>query len=40
MKGYVYYSKEESVRNYAFIEDLINEAKLIDIKLRLIVDDE
>lgn len=40
MKGYVYYSKEESVRNHAFIEDLINEATLIEIKLRLIVDDE
>ena len=27
MKGYVYYSKGESVRNHAFIEDLIKEAK-------------
>ena len=40
MKGYVYYSKDESIRNRAFIEDLINEAALIDIELRLIVDDE
>jgi len=40
MRGYVYYSKEESVRNYAFIEDLIKEAKQIEIDLRLIVDDE
>ena len=40
MKGYVYYSKEESVRNRAFIDDLIGEAKKIGIELRLIVDDE
>ena len=40
MKGYVYYSKEESVRNHAFIEDLINEANRIGIELQLIVDDE
>ena len=29
MKGYVYYSEEESVRNQAFIDDLIKEAKRI-----------
>ena len=40
MKGYVYYSKEESVRNHAFIEDLIKEANKVDIELQLIVDDE
>jgi ribosomal protein S6--L-glutamate ligase len=40
MKGYVYYSKEESVRNGVFIEDLKNEAEKIGILLRLIVDDE
>jgi len=40
MKGYVYYSKEESVRNHAFIKDLIHEAGLIGIELRIIVDDE
>ena len=40
MKGYVYYSTEESVRNRLFIEDLIKEAELINIELRLIVDDE
>ena len=40
MKGYVYYSKKESIRNHAFIDDLIQEAKRVDIELRLIVDDE
>ena len=40
MKGYVYYSREESIRNHAFIDDLIGEAKQIGIELRLIVDDE
>ena len=40
MNGYIYYSAEESVRNRPFIDDLINEAELINIKLRLIVDDE
>jgi ribosomal protein S6--L-glutamate ligase len=40
MKGYVYYSKEESVRNGAFIEDLKNEAEKVGIQLLLIVNDE
>ena len=40
MNGYIYYSTEESIRNRLFIEDLIKEAKLINIELRLIVDDE
>jgi len=40
MKGYVYYSKDESVRNYKFIEDLVHEAELAGIDLQLIVDDE
>lgn len=40
MKGYIYYSTEESVRNHLFIEDLMKEAELINIDLRLIVDDE
>ncbi|MCZ2259813.1 ATP-grasp domain-containing protein [Sporosarcina sp. G11-34] len=40
MKGYIYYSKEESVRNYKFIEDLISQAVIIDIELQLIVDEE
>lgn len=40
MKGYVYYSSEDSIRNSAFIDDLINEAKAIGIKLQLLVDNE
>ena len=40
MIGYVFYTKNESIRNHAFIEDLIQEAKRVDIELRLIVDDE
>ncbi|WP_172369021.1 ATP-grasp domain-containing protein [Sporosarcina jiandibaonis] len=40
MKGYVYYSLTESVRNYAFIEDLIEKAEHIGIELRLIVDND
>ena len=40
MKGYVYYTKEESVRNYVFVEDLIQEAEKAGILLQLIVDDE
>ena len=40
MKGYVYYSKAESVRNHAFIDDLINESEKIGIELQLLVEDE
>ena len=40
MKGYVYYSKEESVRNQGFIDDLIMESEKIGIELRLLVEDE
>ncbi len=40
MKGYVYYASEDSIRNRAFIDDLIKEADAIDIDLRLLVDDE
>ncbi|QUW22511.1 ATP-grasp domain-containing protein [Sporosarcina sp. Marseille-Q4063] len=40
MKGYVYYSREESIRNRAFIHDLIDEANKSGIDLQLIVDDE
>ena len=40
MRGYIYYSTEESVRNRLFIKDLIKEAELINIELRLLVDDE
>ena len=35
MKGYVYYSENESVRNHAFIEDLIKEAARIGIELKV-----
>ncbi|MBO0601340.1 ATP-grasp domain-containing protein [Sporosarcina sp. E16_3] len=40
MKGYVYYSKAESVRNRAFIDDLIIESERIGIELQLLVEDE
>ena len=40
MKGYVYYSEDESIRNRAFIDDLIQEAKNIGIELHLLIDDE
>ncbi len=40
MKGYVYYAKEESVRNQGFIEDLMREASKIGIDLHLLVGDE
>ncbi len=40
MKGYVYYSKAESVRNHAFIDDLIIESEKLGIELQLLVDDE
>ncbi|WP_438298180.1 ATP-grasp domain-containing protein [Sporosarcina sp. FA15] len=40
MKGYVYYSKAESVRNHAFIDDLIIESEKIGIELQLLVEDE
>lgn len=40
MKGYVYYSEAESVRNHAFIEDLIIESEKLGIKLRLLTGDE
>lgn len=36
MKGYVYYSKAEAVRNHAFIEDLINVSEKLGIELRLL----
>ena len=35
MKGYVYYTEKESVRNHAFIEDLIKEAERIGIELKV-----
>lgn len=40
MKGNVYYSENEAVRNRLFIDDLILEAKQIGIDLRLLVGDE
>lgn len=40
MKGYVYYSEAESVRNQAFIDDLMNESGKLGIELRLIVENE
>jgi len=40
LKGYVYYSKAESFRNRAFIDDLILESERIGIELQLLVDDE
>lgn len=40
MKGAVYYSESEATRNHLFIDDLIKEAKRMDIDLQLIVGDE
>lgn len=40
MKGYVYYSKTESVRNRAFIDDLAIESEKLGIELRLLSGDE
>ena len=40
MKGYVYYSGDETVRNRAFIDDLINEAGKVGIELQLLIDNE
>jgi len=40
MKGYVYYTEAESVRNRAFIDDLMNESKKIGIELHLLIEDE
>ena len=40
MKGYVYYSKAESVRNMAFIDDLIIESEKLGFELRLLTGDE
>jgi ribosomal protein S6--L-glutamate ligase len=40
MKGFVYYTLEESLRNKAFIDDLVKEAARIDIILQLLVDEE
>lgn len=40
MKGYVYYTANESVRNRLFIEDLTSEAKRVGIDLQLLVDGE
>lgn len=40
MKGYVYYSQAESVRNQAFIADLMNESKKVGIGLHLLAEDE
>ncbi|CAM3109176.1 ATP-grasp domain-containing protein [Filibacter tadaridae] len=40
MKGYVYYSEKESVRNKAFIDDLTNESRKLGIELNLLVEDE
>lgn len=40
MKGAVYYSKSEALRNHLFIDDLMKEARRIDIDLQLIIGDE
>lgn len=40
MKGFVYYNRTEAERNEVFIEDLLEEAKRLDIELRLLLDDE
>jgi RimK family alpha-L-glutamate ligase len=40
MKGYVYYSRKESSRNRAFIDDLMMEAAKNSIDLYLLVEDE
>jgi len=40
LKGYVYYSKAESKRNRAFIDDLITESERIGIELHLLIDEE
>ncbi|MCZ2258419.1 ATP-grasp domain-containing protein [Sporosarcina sp. G11-34] len=40
MKGYVYYSEKESVRNQLFIDDLMKESQSIGIELNLLVGDE
>ena len=40
MKGYIYYSRGESVRNRAFIDDLMNESLKIGIDLQLLIDEE
>ncbi|MCG7336995.1 ATP-grasp domain-containing protein [Sporosarcina sp. ACRSM] len=40
MKGYVYYAKEELVRNRGFIDDLMVESEKIGIDLHLLVEDE
>ena len=40
MKGYVYYSKEGSIRNKLFIEDLMRQAEKRSIDLRLLLDDD
>ncbi|ARJ37834.1 hypothetical protein SporoP8_02380 [Sporosarcina ureae] len=38
MKGAVYYNVKEVMRNQAFIDDLLKEAKYLDIELKLITD--
>ena len=40
MKGYVYYTKAESVRNHAFIDDLIRKRRKSESNFSLLVDDE
>lgn len=40
MKGYVYYSKDESMRNWGFIEDLRVESVKNGIELQLLVEEE
>lgn len=40
MKGYIYYTENESVRNRLFIEDLIGEAVRVGINLQLLVEGE
>ncbi|KAA0965338.1 ATP-grasp domain-containing protein [Sporosarcina sp. ANT_H38] len=40
MKGYVYYSAAESVRNHAFIDELIIESGKLEIELRLLIGDD
>lgn len=40
MKGLVYYNRTEAERNKAFIADLLEEARRLDMELRLLLDDE
>ncbi|PID04112.1 alpha-L-glutamate ligase [Sporosarcina sp. P2] len=38
MKGAIYYNEEEAKRNHAFIDDLLKEAKVLDMNVELITD--